>query len=434
MTHDVYTLENILNITTKQLVLLTSIALLVLLTACGQSPNTEVGLEPDDFGTAQLDDGYDVAANARGVFVTGDTAGRLDGNNVGGSDGFVRRYNGGKIWGKQFGTTADDFGYYIDVDTSGNSYVLGDTGGALTGTSLGGVDVFLQKYNLAGVLQWTKQFGANGDDDAWDVAVDNASNIVVLTSDTADNFNLRTFSSAGVLLQNKAVNDTTKPGLKPDALTVDAQNNVIVLTEWNNGPQGRDLLLYKYSSTFTPVWQKAYATAFEDVGFSLTTDSAGNIHFILRALSDTLGFGGRYVKMDSNGTVLFTRQLEPALTSNNTAPFDITTDSAGNVYITGVTGGAFKGFTRAGGLYDIVVFKYDSVGTRVWLTQFGQGNYGSSDNDYAYGIAVSDAVYVIGVTYGNLLGQPKYSSDPNDADAFLAQLNSATGLILGIDQ
>jgi Beta-propeller repeat len=54
---------------------------------------------------------------------------------------------------------------------------------------------------------WTKQFGANGDDVAWGVAVDSTGNIVVnivvLTSDTLDDFNLRKFSAVGALLQSR---------------------------------------------------------------------------------------------------------------------------------------------------------------------------------------------------------------------------------------
>jgi Beta-propeller repeat len=184
----------------------------------------------------------------------------------------------------------------------------------------------------------------------------------------------------------------------PDALAIDAQDNVIVLTEWfNSTTASKDIRLYKYSKTFASVWQKAYATANYDIGFSVTTDSSSNIHFVLRVNSPTSGYGGRYVKMNSSGTVLLTRQLEPASTSNNTVPYEITSDSAGNVYIAGYTSGSFKGFTNAGGM-DIVVFKYNSAGNRVWLTQFGQGNYGSSDTDLAWSIAVSDAVYVTGLT------------------------------------
>jgi Beta-propeller repeat len=313
--------------------------------------------------------------------------------------------------------------------------VLGETTGALTGTSLGSRDIFLRKYNLSGVAVWTKQFGTNGDDFSAGLVVDGTGSIVVLTSEANANFTLRKFSPTGALLQSKLVNDATKPGLSPDALAIDAQDNPIVLAQWDNSAnaKGSDLRLYKYSSTFAPVWQKPYATAFPDFGYSITADNTNNIHFILKVNSATSGAGGRYVKMDSTGTVLFTRQLEPTTTSNNTYPYYMTHDSAGNIYITGFTSGSFKGFTNAGG-YDIMVFKYDNVGNRVWLTQFGQDNYGSSDYDYAYGVAVSDAVYVTGFTGGNLLGQPKYSSNPNDADAYLAQLDLTTGLILGVDQ
>jgi hypothetical protein len=99
--------------------------------------------------------------------------------------------------------------------------------------------------------------------------------------------------------------------------------------------------------------------------------------------------------------------------------------------VTGYTTQAFPGFTNAGS-NDIVVFKYNNANVRVWAKQLGQGNYGSVFQDIGNAIAVSDAVYVTGYTYGNLLGDPKYGI--NDADAFLAQIDKTTGAVLGIDQ
>jgi Beta-propeller repeat len=408
-------------------------ALMVFLGACGGSPTLGTTLEPQDFGTPQDDFGTSVAANSQGVFVAGWTKGSLDGINLGDFDAFVRRYDGGKLWGKQFGTNSFDTGDAIAVDSVGNSYLIGFTYGALVpNTQVGYSDVYVRKYNGNGVVQWTKQFGTPDFDTSKDVALDSAGNVFVLSSEGNNNFTLRKFSATGTLLLTKSVTDANKPSLTPVALAVDSANNVIVLTNWSNNTvsKGLDVRLYKYTNTLTPVWQKAYSTPNHDNAYDLTTDGS-NLYFTLFLNGTGTGYGGRYVKMDSNGTLLFAKQLEPTTTSLSTTLSSITTDGAGNVYIAGYTGGAFTNFVSAGN-DDIVVFKYNSAGTRQWVTQFGKDNYGSSGDDQAFGIAVSDAVYVTGYSRGNLLGQPKYNPGTDD-DAFLAQVDFS-GNIVGIDQ
>ena len=58
------------------------------------------------------------------------------------------------IWTKQLGTSSQDVGYGVTVDSSDNIYVTGTTVGGLDGnTSSGGVDIFLVKYNSSEVKQ-----------------------------------------------------------------------------------------------------------------------------------------------------------------------------------------------------------------------------------------------------------------------------------------
>ena len=109
-------------------------------------------------GTSSLDYATGVATDSSGnVYVTGSTAGGLDGNtSAGRTDLFLVKYydNGTKQWTKQLGTDPNDFGRGVTVDSSDNIYVTGETYGGLDGnTSSGNYDIFLVKYNSSGVKQ-----------------------------------------------------------------------------------------------------------------------------------------------------------------------------------------------------------------------------------------------------------------------------------------
>ena len=88
------------------------------------------------------------------IYVTGYTPGGLDGNtNAGGYEPFLVKYNssGTKQWTQQLGTSANDYGYGVTVDSSNNIYVTRFTDGGLDGnTNAGGRDLFLVKYNPSG--------------------------------------------------------------------------------------------------------------------------------------------------------------------------------------------------------------------------------------------------------------------------------------------
>ncbi len=135
-------------------------------------------------GTTANDFSYKVAVDGSGnAYVTGYTQGNLDVNiNAGNYDMFLTKYDdaGTKQWTKLLGTTADDTGYGVAVDGSGNVYVTGSTGGGLDGnTSAGNDDIFLVKYNDTGTKQWTQQLGTTTDDVGAGVAVDGTGNIYI---------------------------------------------------------------------------------------------------------------------------------------------------------------------------------------------------------------------------------------------------------------
>jgi len=66
------------------------------------------------------------------------------------------------------------------------------------------------------------------------------------------------------------------------------------------------------------------------------------------------------VKYNSSGTKQWTKQLG---TSSGDYGNDVTTDSSGNIYVTGYTNGGLDGNTNSGS-YDIFIVKYNSSGIK----------------------------------------------------------------------
>ena len=133
-------------------------------------------------GTSALDLGRDVAVDSSGnAYVSGATRGAFTGTNAGSGDIFLTKYDssGNQQWITQIGTSEDDHGRGVVVDSAGNAYVTGRTDAAFTGTNLGGNDIFLTKYDTSGYQQWITQIGTSGDDRARGVAVDSSGNAYV---------------------------------------------------------------------------------------------------------------------------------------------------------------------------------------------------------------------------------------------------------------
>ena len=133
-------------------------------------------------GTSSRERAYDVTVDSSGnVYVTGSTEGAFTGANAGGYDIFLTKYNssGTQHWIRQIGTSSSDSASGVAVDSSGNVYVTGRTYGALTGANAGSGDIFLTKYNSSGDQQWIKQIGTSGDDKGLGVDVDSADGVYV---------------------------------------------------------------------------------------------------------------------------------------------------------------------------------------------------------------------------------------------------------------
>ena len=102
-------------------------------------------------GTSDKDYSNGVAIDSNNnVYITGGTEGNLDGNtNAGFFDAFLTKYDsdGDKKWTKMLGSDKSEYSRGVAIDSNNNVYITGITAGNLDGnTNAGSSDAFLTKY------------------------------------------------------------------------------------------------------------------------------------------------------------------------------------------------------------------------------------------------------------------------------------------------
>ncbi len=290
--------------------------------------------------------GLDATAN---VYVTG----TFSGSNIdfdptgstatkssnGSGDIFIAKYTSGGIynWAINAGGTSSDVGFSIAVDASGNSFVSGtfqgsadfDPGASTANvTSSGGNDIFVSKYNSAGVYQWAFKIGGSASDDSWykstDISLDCSNNVYIAGGFASTNVDFdpgagsKILSSAGskdIFVAQYTTNGNYLCALKVGQSAEDdaygiavSQNGCHVVgrfqgTAMNFNPAGTaknissttwsDVFIGKYDMCQPPNLNFATITGNHDV-------CSGN------SLSLTAGGGGTYVWQNSATTSTIT--------------------------------------------------------------------------------------------------------------------------------
>jgi hypothetical protein len=275
------------------------------------------------------------------------------------------------LWIEQIGGSASDQSLSLSADGLGDVYISGSTSGNLDGTNAGGIDAFVSKFDSAGSLLWTRQFGSSSDESGYSVSADNLGNVYV------------TGTTEGTLVGSSAGGD--------------------------------DAFVSKYNANGTLQWTRQLGTTGDDGGIGAHADGLGNV-YITGVAGGNLGgsYGGSedafLSKYDSGGTLLWTKQLG---TSGDERSYGVTTDGLGYVYISGLTAGNLGG-TNAGGK-DVFISKYGTSGTHIWTKQFGTGSDEASHGASADGLG---NVYISGFTAGSL-----GSANVGDYDSFVCKVD-----------
>jgi hypothetical protein len=185
---------------------------------------------------------------------------------------------------------------------------------------------------------------------------------------------------------------------------------------------GVDLFVTKYSSSGVKQYTKqSGVTGRTTIAHSVATDTSGNVYiagFTGGNLDGNINTGiyDLFVtKYDSSGAKQFTKLL--GASGAQTVGTAITAGENGNVYVAGYTNASLDGNTLTGSL-DTFITKYSSSGVKQYTRQLGI----AGKDTYGYSVA-TDAngnVYVAGITYGGLDGNTLTGT----ADLFVTKYNS----------
>lgn len=335
-------------------------------------------------------------------------------------------------WTKQFGTSTDDSGYVVVADSAGNIYVAGKTWGTISGTSAGAYDVFVAKYDVAGVQKWVVQFGTANSDEPVAIKVDGFGNLwLAYNSDGGISqvedvvVAVKLDPSSGASLLPSPIQLTSLAGVEIKGLAVDANNNVYIGGDVRSSLDGaafnlRNNFVAKYDNNGVKQWffQFVGTNAFVSIN-RMTADSNGNVYLAGQITHQIHAAGDYYdvylAKVAGNGTsASLSWQRDFGSTAIDSAS-DIIADAAGNVYLAGKTEGALGATPNAGGA-DYFLAKYDQSGNKLWLSQDG-----SSGTDIAMRLALdtSGNIYLTGYTDGVLDGV-----NAGHEDIFLAKYSN----------
>jgi len=344
------------------------------------------------FGSSSTDIGRAVASDSTGsVYVTGETQGTsFDGETADGSlNGFLTKFDSGgtRQWTRVIGTADADRALAAATDGDNNIYVVGETLGDLDGeNNAGSWDAFLIKFNSSGTRVWTRLLGSNGVDTAYGVTVDSDGNVNV------------TGATDGVL------------GVDP------SPGDFLV---------NYDAFVAKFDPNGTRLWVTQLGTSCTEWANGIAPGTGGKLYVVGMIISPCAFAGNTsnglldafVAYLDgNNGAVQWARQF-------GTSQFDVangvTTDSAGNAYVTGFQDSVYFNDDFEG--HVIFLAKYDSVGNQSWLVQEAASNSWGNQGRAA-AIDSHNNIFVTGMVHGQLDGH--INASVGEDDAFILKFDS----------
>ncbi len=141
-------------------------------------------------------------------------------------------------------------------------------------------------------------------------------------------------------------------------------------------------------------WTEIWDGGDTDKGFGITVDSNDDIISVGTTYAEPFNYDILIVKYNSSGTEVWNRTWDGGQSER---AYSVVIDKDDNIYLTG------KSYLTTGDEYNIFLLKYNSTGNLEWSSIHG----GDDGNDYGYGIDIdSDGnIFIVGITYSQ--GNPQ---------------------------
>lgn len=218
-------------------------------------------------------------------------------------------------------------GTAVTVDSSGNVYTVGYM------TVTGGTAIFFAKYDSTGTLQWQNKVNVGtGANAGYGIQVDSSGNVYVSgnTFGTPNTVFLAKYNSSGTFQGSSNLLGASNS--LSYSLKIAPSGNI-----YSGGVEtvsaNANALLLKYNSSLTLQWQKkltpsTYGTRINDIAI----DSAENIYVCGDHASSTDSFIAAY---STSGALLWQRNLNQATSISLQG---IAVDTLGNIFVSGYGG------------------------------------------------------------------------------------------------
>src|SRR5262245_25781581 len=359
------------------------------------SPQGDLLWENTYAGSATgTDYGYALAVDQNGnAYVVGFG----NGTNPATFDIFVLKYDadGNSVWTQRWTspiTNYSAYAYSIAVDNQGNVFTTGFMSDGLTDG-----EFITLKFDSAGALQWAMPY--NGSTSTIDYAncivVDSDGNSYITGwSGGANNLHDITtikYDPDGNELGLRSYNGTAHDNDYGYWLALDASDNVYVTGQSVETGSDNDITTIKYAPNGDELWIRHYngpANGY-DAGQAIAVDSAGNAYVTGNHTTDT-GLECVTLKYSTTGDLLWSAPFSGP--DNDGVLISIALDDSANVYV--------SGFVFRGGASDFVTIKYDTNGVEQW-NQLYAGPGSSYDGTYAIAVDNNRNVVVAGYSTGN---------------------------------
>jgi hypothetical protein len=282
-------------------------------------------------------------------------------------------------WERSWGGNGQDLAYDIEIDSSNNIYVAGNTNLTTLGAS-----ALLLKYTSSGNLEWSRTWHETGFVVCYGIALDSFNNIYLACLTHVPPFIyfhivLLKYTSAGVLDWYREMEVGTM--CIPSGIAIDSSNNIYI-SGWSDSG-GVDTLLIKCDNSGFPIWNRTWDDGGTETAVDIVLDSSNNIYLSVAAgMPGTPNMG--LIKYNSSGDL----QWGDIRTVPGWDMFKgVSLDSSEDIYL--------AGSTQVTGNSQMCYVKYDSSGQYQ-----GNATWGGLGVDAAWELDIdsSDNIYLCGTS------------------------------------